>query len=538
MNFDQILENDHYNAVYANKTLRERLNGKFYTPPPIGDELSGILADLLDDRCEVSMIDPFCGDGRLIVALLEQAKGRLIDCSLMISLWDNDLQALQNAEQAVRQATTRLGLSASIEAVHGNTFQLAKNSVGAFDVCITNPPWEAVKPDRRELDNLSSDIRKKVINNLRSTDEYLANEYPISQPTRKFSGWGTNLARVGTELAAKLVRPNGVLGVVCPASLFGDQTSEPLRAWLFDHSRIVSVAFYPAEAKLFDKVDQSIIYFVAQVGPKTSSFKLNLYDGQGRLKECGELEIGAIRARTTLTIPFQIGLKGMEITSRFSGLPAFGDVEGHSAASLWAGREIDETNRNRFLAEDGEHAFVKGRNVGRFKIVEQPTHFIAKGGFNIPKGVAERRLVWRDVSRPNQKRRIHAVIIPPGWVAGNSLHVAYFRDGNEQRLLILLGLMNSLVFEVQMRGIATTSHASLGAIRNVRLPELAISKSTSRIAELCKLRLDGDESAEVPLEVSCAKAYGLSRDEFATTIELFPKLTTIEKETLLSPTHW
>ena len=63
-------------------------------------------------------------------------------------------------------------------------------------------------------------------------------------------------------------------------------------------------------------------------------------------------------------------------------------------------------------------------------------------------------------------------IIPAGWVAGNSLHVAYYRDGDPVRLRALYAVLSSLVFEFQVRCRLATGHMSLGIVRSSRVPTL------------------------------------------------------------------
>ena len=535
MNHVRILRaNQSRELSYSGKTLEERLTGRFYTPEFISDILLGQLLPLVHGRGEISVIDPFCGDGRLIASFLDKAREQLAGKRVRISLWDCDEAAVAVAQQNVEFALAESGVSGTVTAICVDTFTAASHHANSFDVCITNPPWEAIKPDRRELGQLDPSERERLIVQLRSFDNSLATLYPLSQPTRKFSGWGTNLARVGTELAVKLVRAGGAVGIVCPAALFADQTSTPLRKWLFEDVSISEMAYFPAEARLFDRVDQPSVCFSGTRGEATSVIRLDLYDGSCSLHERGSLSAKDICSQPALTIPFQTGLKGLQITSLFSGLSSFGDLE-NGDQGLWAGRELDETGHQLYLTDRGKYRFIKGRMVGRFEIVEWPTSFLALSSPPLPQSVNFERLVWRDVSRPNQKRRVQATIIPGGWVAGNSLHVAYFRNNCPFKLRQLLAITNSLPFEAQARSLLSTSHVSLGVIRNVKIPPLDTSAD---LIQLCSSRLEGVAGAEVRLEIAAAKLYGLSRDSFAVMLDLFPKIDATEREAMLSNALW
>src|SRR6202012_20063 len=100
-------------------------------------------------------------------------------------------------------------------------------------------------------------------------------------------------------------------------------------------------------------------------------------------------------------------------------------------------------------------------NVRRYGVADQPSLYVDETRVKLPRSVDHPRLAWRDVSRPNQKRRVQATLIPSGWVTGNSLGVAYDREGNLNRLAALLAIFNSLVFEYQLRASLSTGHISL-----------------------------------------------------------------------------
>src|SRR5438105_15355075 len=110
--------------------------------------------------------------------------------------------------------------------------------------------------------------------------------------------------------------------------------------------------------------------------------------------------------------------------------------------------------------------------IRRFGLLEKPSRFVSLSGPKIPVSASFCRLAWRDVARPNQTRRLHATLIPRNWVTGNSLNVAFFRDGNQQRLKALLAIMNSYVCEIKVRALLATAHISLGAVRRPHIPEL------------------------------------------------------------------
>lgn len=526
------------------KGLLVRAAGKFYTHDIIARHLvEAVLRwDVPDGLRGIRVVEPFCGDGRLVCLFLESAARRDEWSRLEwdVELWDCDAEALAVAKQGIARVAAEAGINVRVKAVHGDAFTLAPKRAGRFHICITNPPWDILKPDRRELDELDRDDAGEYVQLLKKQDEVLGKLYPLSMPLRRYSGWGTNLARCGVEAALRLTAPGGVCAFVSPASLLADEMSERLRRWVFDQHMVRDIAYYAAEARLFEGVDQPSITLVASPGGKTTEVpSLSTYrkdrhrrsvslgaDDWRWFEECGYV----------IPLGFEMGL--MKAQSRWRDLPTFADLEGDGPRSLWAGRELDETGHQEFLGRQGEYLFVKGRMIERFGLVEPPTQFVKEDGPRIPASARHARIAWRDVSRPSQKRRMHAAIILKGWVTGNSLSVAYFRDDDLERLKALLAVMNSLVFEAQVRSRLATAHISLGTVRQARVPSLTDRRVVRHLAKLVDRRMTAKRDASVALEVRVAQLYGLSREEFGALLGPFEKLTDGEVKALLSERRW
>jgi Alw26I/Eco31I/Esp3I family type II restriction m6 adenine DNA methyltransferase len=501
-------------TTFNGKSVQQRAAGRFYTHELIGHALTRRVAERVSSGSgSVSVIDPFAGDGRLIVWLIPLLAARGVE-HLDAALWDQDEDAVEKAVRAVTEAAATAGLSTHVNAWAGDTFDRAAVERRRWDVVLTNPPWELLKPDRREMKMLPEELRDEYVAELKAFDQRLAREFPLSQPSRRFAGWGTNLSRVGTEVALRLTAEGGVGGVVCPSSLLADSTTAALRRWLLERFALVDVAHYPAEARLFDGVDMPCCTFVAVRGAQQNGTRLTRIGASRRIID--EARVSLSRdwlEQREYSIPIEYGANGMALLERLDHHPRFATLEHLAPDGLWAGRELDETNRASFTLERGVHPFVRSRHVHRLRRVAPPEEFVDTSLRKIPISAQRVRLVWRDISRPSQKRRVHASLLPAGCVTGNSVSVAYFRDGSQQRTLALLGLVSSLPFEFQVRSLLMTHHVSLSTLRCTRLPRLD-AHASALLAEATLACLEERPGAESALEVGAARAYGLGPEEW------------------------
>ncbi|MGH2414101.1 MAG: Alw26I/Eco31I/Esp3I family type II restriction adenine-specific DNA-methyltransferase, partial [Microcystaceae cyanobacterium] len=237
-------------------------------------------------------------------------------------------------------------------------------------------------------------------------------------------------------------------------------------------------------------------------------------------------------------IPVSSNKSQLDVLVRFSSLNTLGDLQGNKEGLLWTGRELDETGHLKYLSPTGEHPFLKGKMIERLARVNQPFLFIhPERGPNIPPSVRYPRLVWRDVSRPTQKRRVQATIIPKGWVTGNSLGVAHFWSNDLKKLYTLLGVISSLPFEFQVRSMLSTAHVSVGVLRKTRIPPIT-SELSNTLAPLIERKLKGDSNAEAEIEIVMAQSYGLNRNDLTEIMNSFPKLTLEERQCLIEHPRW
>lgn len=518
-------------ATSTRTDIEDRLTGRYYTPHSVADRLVQFASA---DGCPETVCDPFCGDGRMVVSWLKHkgSHGTLRNLK-RISLWDCDATAVG---QAVANVRNQLELSDArdviVDCFIGDTF--TKSRAEKFDLVITNPPWEQLKPDSRD----------KVIDTFRYRDEIqsyakiLTAAYPDAAAARKrtIGGYTINLARAGAIAASEITADRGTLLIVLPSTIFGDQVSGNFRKRFFSSLCVEQVDFYPAEAKLFSRVDQSFVTVFARREGYSSNICIRRF--RADITTCDVREHSIISQDDAL--PLSIGgeehdlIKGLRLRH-----PELSSLEDDLRFSLSLGRELDETRiAESFTSSADGIPFLKGRDIGRFGTVPNHLDRIDPRARRIPSSAFERRLAWRDVSRPSQKRRIHACLVPAGIVTGNSLGIARFNSPLPDLLEALIAVMNSIVFEVQVRGLLTTNHVSQGVLRRCVFP-YDVFESEKMRAELAQITVAGDElDRSVRLEVLMARAYGISRDEFAQLLQPFSKLTSDETGALLKRDIW
>ena len=523
----------------------KRATGRYYTGELLGRRLAQQVAMTFHgahpSAHSIAVIDPFGGDGRLIDWLIQEwIDLGFPDVTWDITIWDIDDIGFKDARERLKALTKRYGIKQRCMFKTLDAFSEALKKCATFDLVLTNPPWELLKPDRRELEILTPAQKAKYINQMRAYDDWLREHYPLSQPKRKFAGWGTNLSRVGFETSMSLAREGGVVGAVLPASFLADDQSTELRTHLLTQHTVHSAAYYPAEAKLYGSVDvASIAVTLTLRGKPTRSLIVGRYD----TNTC-RLEQSSIRldpkalSKVDYVMPISFGAKSLslinELAQRF---PTWVDLESNAPDSLWAGREIDETGIAQWLQPScgSGPLFIKGRMISRYTTIERPSQSVEKLGWTPPLSTMARRIAWRDVSRPSQKRRMIATLIDAGCVAGNSLGVAYFKNHSETPLLALLGLMNSTCFEFQLRAHLATGHISLSSLRKVAVPSLAQLRQESRLALLVSEAISSADYIASKVDAYVAKnVYQLTEVEYETILNGFTMARAVHLEYMKS----
>ncbi len=498
------------------KNLEQRLTGRFYTHVRIGKAMAIDIARRVEGSENLKIVDPFCGDGRLLCWLLEAMSdlGSLPTESLQIAAWDCDQLAVETASKSLLQTLTRLEIhNARIEVQAVDSFEHILRNLQSFDVCVTNPPWETIKPDSRELADLEQESKEIYVSLLKEKVFRLEKAYPYSKPSRKFSGWGANLARCGIEASVRLTAPRGHFGIVAPATIFGDQISAPLRSWMFSQNIVDAIHHYPAEARLFEGVDQPAVYFVgnrSEAGqePRTLEVIQHFEKEQNAHPPVLRLPLSSLEENH-----YAIGFGSSPAVSRvmpyLANLPKLGDYETGAENLFKLGRELDETGIASKLANTGLYRFAKGRQITRYSQISGDAVFLSETILP-PQSSGLSRLVWRDVARQTSARRVMATIIPAGVVTGNSLNVLIPKRMPNKLLLAILGVFNSVVFEAQVRASISTNHLSVGAIRRIKVPNLLSEIYVERISKLVERQLqEPTESNSAQIELEVARWYDL-----------------------------
>lgn len=336
-----------------------------------------------------------------------------------------------------------------------------------------------------------------------------------------------NLFKAFVELAPHLVRQGGRLGALIPAAFASDLGMAPLRALYFDHLSLERWTSFENLRQYFP-IDSRYKFGVI-IGTRssqgTSSLGIRSFATEPSELTATHVTIDRPMIQklggSTRMLPELTDTEEAWVLERMfsSGRPFFQpDAYGQR---IHYRRELDltldkyakkfhrletlpklrRTPEGSFHSDDGKTfvPLVEGRMVGRYDIFQKSwvrgEGRTATWELNrerdvsecIPQYVVEPsnernfRLAICDVTSATNTRTVHAALVPPSWVCGNTAPVLHFETA--AAALSSLAVLNSLVFDWMARQIVGGLHLNKFYLATLVWPKLGVEVS-DRLAEM------------------------------------------------------
>jgi len=382
---------------------------------------------------------------------------------------------------------------------------------GGFDAILTNPPWEAFKPQAKEFfENHSELVTKKKMDIkafekeqarlLRDADvrtawiEYLSGFPHLSAWFRnagqfshqstvvngKKTGSDLNLYKLFTEQCFNLLRPAGYCGIIMPSGIYTDLGAKGLRELLYDQADWRTLFGLSNEKWIFEGVHHSQKFCITSFrkqGPSKSlvaAFRINpreaihpdqldsfLHDRTAQVDIPVDL-IRRLSPESLSIIEFRSGTD-KDIAERMLRFPLLReDVANSFALRLTA--EFHMTNDSALFQSapaPGRLPLYQGKMIWQFESdYAEPKYWIDESagrrsilGRQSDDGqlldYQQYRLVYRSIARTTDARTLIASVIPRSVFCGHSLN--YAKSMRPVDCLYAVALLNSFVFEFGLR---------------------------------------------------------------------------------------
>lgn len=376
---------------------------------------------------------------------------------------------------------------------------------GGFDAIITNPPWEAFKPDAKEFFSQYSELvtkKKMNIHTFEETkqtlllDKEIANawlEYKSKFPHlnlyyrsssqyqnqisivdgKKSKTTDINLYKLFLEQCFNLLRSGGECGIVIPSSIYNDLGAKQLREMLFNHTQVTGLFCFENRNGIFEDVHRSFKFVVLtfEKGGTTEEFPAAFmrHDVQDLQKFPGSESINI-----SLDFLRRLSPDSLSVTE-FKGENEFIIAEKIFKFPLLGKNINDKWNisfsREFHMTDDKDlfKHYIKGRlPLYEGKMIHQFTHEYSEARYWIDEDEGRKALLGKSKSDTGQKldyqnyrfayrsiasstniRTLIGTIIPPNVFCGNSLNIAVLND-NKYAILIC-AILNSFCVDFILR---------------------------------------------------------------------------------------
>ena len=276
-----------------------------------------------------------------------------------------------------------------------------------------------------------------------------------------------NYYRLSIECIKNITNNKGVIGIICPATLFGDVSANMLRQELFEKNDLSYIEYFPENSRLFEQILQATTIFILNRGSQTSLIEV---------KNNREGTVLKLRAKTIkklfpkYEIPF-ISKIEWPILQQMNKFDKIGKI------SLLRNRrgELDVSFFKNYIVDyDTGYPLIRGNDIREDEITENGKEFIkideflrqkadgfTSNDFNII------RIAGQQIANIDQKKRLKFALTKKNYVLGNSCNYVTVKPPLE--IDWVLTQLNSSLLNWRFKITSTNNH-----VNNYEIDQLPI----------------------------------------------------------------
>ncbi|MEA9860508.1 Eco57I restriction-modification methylase domain-containing protein [Xanthomonas campestris pv. raphani] len=470
--------------------------GAFYTPPPLVARLLDLAEEAGFDFSHGRVIDPACGGGAFLapVALRMVARSGNASPDWLIKSLGKRLKGVELDPFAAWM--TRVLLEAAVMPLCVSAKRrladvvlvgdaLQPRDLGSFGLVIGNPPYGRLK--------LSEDLRQHY--------------------GRSLYGHA-NLYGLFTDLALRLVEPEGVIAYLTPTSFLGGQYFKALRGLMTQEARPVAFDFVSDRDGVFDDVLQETLLatYCRTEAPGSAAVSVLVPQGlnAAEVEPLGEVDLSSTGAPWILP-------RNAQDASLLQALAAMPNRLKDLGYSVATGPLVWNRHKNQLRPKAGKGAYPL---IWAESVTGQGFSFSAERRNHVPfieVGPHQRHLVTtrscvllQRTTSKEQDRRLLAAVLPQeflsrsqGVVIENHLNVVQCLEESEDSIspVTIAALLNSGVVDRAFRCISGSVAVSAYELNAVPLPCL----TDMRRIEI----LVGNGASKATIDREISKCYGV-----------------------------
>jgi len=366
-------------------------------------------------------------------------------------------------------------------------------AAGGFDAILTNPPWEAWKPQAKEFFAEHSELVTKNIMSIKDFEkekeklledpevraawlEYQSRfphvsayyrsarqyENQISVVNGKKAGSDTNLYKLFVEQCFNLLREGGRCGILVPTGIYTDLGTKQLREMLFGRTKIECLFGLSNERFLFEGVDHRfrICLLAFEKGGETddfpAAFRINPREAIAADRLAAFLHSPGEHLRLSVELVQRLSPDSfsvvefknesdIRIAARLLKFPPLGElIENKWKLQLTA--EFHMTNDSRLYHSEvapGRLPLCEGKMIHQFRQdFAAPRYWVDENEARAAllkkeedtgqiMGYQQCRLAFRDVARDSDERTMIATILPPKVFCPHTMTLELIQPGTD-----------------------------------------------------------------------------------------------------------